>query len=91
MANQGWRGAAAAGGRALLCGGGDGGGGEELGEDNPKLASCGMYKPQPHPLRGSRADTSLKLSAGEGGLERVHVCSWQEKPGLSTQCDFSVC
>lgn len=91
MANQGWRGAPAAGGGALFCGGGDGGGGEELGEDDPELASCGMCKPQPHPPRGSRADTLLKLSAGEGGLERVRTCSWPEKLGLSTRCELSVC
>lgn len=32
---------------------------------------------------GQEHGTLLKLSTGEGGLERVHMCSWHEKLGLS--------
>lgn len=39
---------------------------------------------------GQEHGTLLELSTGEGGLERVHMCSWHEKLGLSTQCEVFV-
>lgn len=68
VANQRWWGAFATGRRALYCGGGYRGGSEELSEDNPKFAGCGMYKPQQFIWMSQEHDTS-KLSTGKGGLE----------------------
>lgn len=77
VANQRWWGAFATGRRALYCGGGYRGGSEELSEDNPKFASCGMYKPQQFIWMSQEHDTS-KLSTGKGGLEGTCLLLAQE-------------
>lgn len=82
MANQGWWGASAPGRGALYCGGGHRGGSEELSEDHPKFACCGMYKPEQFIWMSQEHDT-LKLSTGKGGLEGTCVLLAQESSGAA--------